>query len=170
MVKVFEAIAYGHRAILREQYEEQLKGQFFADFVRERFENVFENSSNPRGKLFLQDGDPSQNSLKAKNAIFDIGARMFSIPPRSPDNKPIENFFHLVKKQLNRDALEENITQESYQQFSDRVKETILNFPVATIDNIIESMDKRMNMIIKKKGQRLRYYSYKDLVYKVLDF
>ena len=95
---------------------------------------------------------------------------MFSIPPRSPDNKPIENFFHLVKKQLNRDALEENITQESYQQFSDRVKETILNFPVATIDNIIESMDKRMNMIIKKKGQRLRYYSYKDLVYKVLDF
>ena len=170
MVKVFEAIAYGHRAILREQYEEQLKGQFFADFVRERFENVFENSSNPRGKLFLQDGDPIQNSLKAKNAIFDIGARMFSIPPRSPDNKPIENFFHLVKKQLNRDALEENITQESYQQFSDRVKETILNFPVATIDNIIESMDKRMNMIIKKKGQRLRYYSYKDLVYKVLDF
>ena len=166
MVKVFEAIAYGHGAILREQYEEQLTGQFFADFAREQFEN----SSNPPGKLFLQDGDPSQNSLKAKNAIFDIGAPMFSIPPRSPDINLIENFFHLVKKQLNRDALKENITQESYQQFSDRLKETILNFPVATIDNIIESMDKRMNMIIKKKGQRLRYYSYKDLVYKVLDF
>ena len=43
---------------------------------------------------------------------------------------------------LNRDALEQNITQESYQQFSDRVKETVLNFPVETIDNIIESMDK----------------------------
>ena len=82
---------------------------------------------------------------------------MFSIPPRSTDINPTENFFHLVKKQLNRDALEQNITQESYRQFSDRVKETILNFPVATIDNIIESMDKRMNMIIKKKGKRLQY-------------
>ena len=54
---------------------------------------------------------------------------------------------------LNRDALELNITQESYQQLSDRVKETILNFPVETIDNIIESMDKLMNMIIKKRGR-----------------
>ena len=78
---------------------------------------------------------------------------MFSIPPRSTDINPTENFFHLVKKQLNRDALEQSITQESDRQFSDRVKETILSFPVATIDNIIESMDKRMNMIIKKRGR-----------------
>ena len=81
MVKVFIAIAYGDRAILSEQCEEQLTGQFFADCLREHFENAFENSSNPRGKLFLQDRDPSQNSLKVKNAIFDIGVRMFSIPP-----------------------------------------------------------------------------------------
>ena len=109
-MKVFVANAYGHGAVLCEQYEEQLTGQFCANFVREHFENAFENSSNLRGKLFLQDGDPSQNSLKAKNAIFDIGARMFSIPSRSPDINPIENFFHLVKKQLNRDALKQNIT------------------------------------------------------------
>ena len=62
-----------------------------------------------------------------------------------------------MKKQLNRDTLEQNIIQESYLHFSDLVKETILNFPVGTIDNIIESMDKRMNIIIQKKGQRLRY-------------
>ena len=140
-----------------EQYEEQLTGQFFAGFVRKHFENAFENSSNPREKLFLQGRDPSQNSLKVKNAIFDIGVRMFSISPRSPDINPIENFFHLVKKQLNRDAIEQNIIQKSYLQFSDRVKETILNFSVATIDNRIESTDKRTNMIIKKQGQRIRY-------------
>ena len=135
-MKVFVAIAYGHGAFLFEQYEEQLIGEFFADFVREHFENAFENSSNPRGKLFLQDGDPGHNSLKAKNTIFEIGARMFSIPPRSPDINPI---FHLVKKQLNRDVLKQNIAEESYRKFSDRVKEINLNFPVATIDNIIES-------------------------------
>ena len=117
---------------------------------------LFENSSKPQKKLFLQNGDPSQNSLKAKNAIFDISARMFSILSRIPDTNPIENLFHLMKKKMNRDALEQNITEESYQQFFDSIKETILNFPVATIDNIIDSMDKRMSMIIKKKGQRLR--------------
>ena len=92
-----------------------------------------------------------------ENAIFDIVAQMFSIPPRSPDINPIENLLHLVKKQLNRDALEQNITPGSYRQFSDRVKETILNFPVGTINNITESMDKQMNMIINKKRQKLRY-------------
>ena len=92
IVKVFVAIAYGHGAVLCEQYKEQLTGLYFADFVREHFKNAFENRGNPRGELFLQDGDPSQNSLKAKNSIFDIGARMFSILPRSPDYNPIENF------------------------------------------------------------------------------
>ena len=46
MVKVFVVIACGHGAVLCEQYEEQLTGQFFADFVKEHFENAFENSSN----------------------------------------------------------------------------------------------------------------------------
>ena len=105
-MKVFVAIAYGHGAFLCEQYEEQLTGEFFAGCGREHFENAFENSSNPRGKLFLQDGDLGQNT------IFKIGVRMFSIPPRSPDINPI---FHLVKKQLNRDVLKQNITEESYQ-------------------------------------------------------
>ena len=73
-VKLFVAIADAHGAVLCEQYEEQLTGQFFVDFVIEHFENVFENSRNPRGKLLLQDGDLSQNCLKVKNAIFDIGA------------------------------------------------------------------------------------------------
>ena len=89
---------------------------FFADFVREHFENTFENSCNPQGKLCLQDGDPSQNSLKATNSMFDIGARLFPISRRSPDINLIENFFHLVKKKIKQisDAHEQNITHESF--------------------------------------------------------
>ena len=70
------------------------------DNFREHFENTFEYSSKPRGKLFLKDGE-TQNSLKAKNAAFDTGARLFLIPLRSPGINPIENHpiaFHLVKK------------------------------------------------------------------------
>ena len=58
IMEVLVAIVHGHGAALCEQYEEPFTGQVFEAFVREHFENAFENSSNPRGKLFLQDGDP----------------------------------------------------------------------------------------------------------------
>ena len=86
---------------------------------------------------FLQDGDPVQNSALAKRAFKDVGALVFSIPPRSPDLNPIENLFHLVSKQLEKDVLEMEIKYEDFGQFSNRVKDTIMNFPKNTIDKII---------------------------------
>jgi len=157
MVKVIVAIAHGRGTVLCHQHEEKLTGQYFADFVKMHFPATFARTKNPTGKLFLQDGDPRQNSRRAKIAMYDIGVRIFPIPPRSPDINPIENVFHLVKRKLGQDAIDQNITHETYRQFSNRVIETIENFPIKTIDNIIESMNKRMSMIIKCKGRRLKY-------------
>lgn len=153
----FAAIVYGKRVVLCEQYHRKLNGQSFANFVREHFPRLFSACSNPKGRLFLQDGDPCQNSKKANDAIHGIGARKFSIPPRSPDLNPIENVFHLVKRKLNADAIERNILQENFNSFSERVKKTIENFPIDIIDKTIESMDKRIGLIIKSKGQRTKY-------------
>jgi hypothetical protein len=82
---------------------------------------------------------------------------MFSIPARSPDLNPIENLFHLVSRQLTKDAIDMEITSENFGQFSARVKNTMRNFPISTIDNIIMSMGKRVTRIIKKRGERLKY-------------
>ena len=41
-------------------------------------------------------------------------AYVFSIPPRSSDLNPIENFFNLISKKLIDDVLENMITLESY--------------------------------------------------------
>ena len=151
------AIAYGKGVLLAEQYEGQLNGEKFADFIKANFPTVFAASSNPRGKLFLQDGDPSQNSRKAEEAMKVVGARKFKIPARSPDLNPIENVFHNVKQQLMDEALSCNITHETFTQFSARVKRTLEEYSVETIDKTIGSMDKRIRMIIKSKGQRLKY-------------
>ena len=115
------------------------------------------NARRAKGKLFLQDGDPSQNSKKANDAIHDVGARKFSIRPRSPDINPIENIFHQVKRKLNSDAIENNIVQENFKTFSDRVKTTMEKFSTHIIDKTIESMDKRIGLIIKSRGQRTKY-------------
>lgn len=151
------AIAYNKGVILAEQYEGHLNGQKFADFVREQFPILFENSSNKKGKLFLQDGDPSQNSRKAQEAIAAVGAKKFTIPARSPDLNPIENIFHNVKRQLQDDALSKRITKETYSQFCARVKATLLNYSPEIIDRTITSMDRRIDMVIKSKGQRIKY-------------
>ena len=80
---------------------------------------MFEGSAYPTGKRFLQDGNPAQNSM---DAVFDVGARKFKIPARSPDLNPIENIFHNVKTQIRDDAFAKNITREDYAQFCERVK------------------------------------------------
>ena len=151
------AIAYGKGVIAAEQYFGRINADTFSSFVREHFASMFKKCPNPKGKLFLQDGDPSQNSCKARSAWDQIGARKFSIPARSPDLNPIENIFHIVKKKLHQDALEMKIEREDFDEFSARVKRTLESVPVDVVDRTIRSMDKRIDLIVKRKGQRIRY-------------
>ena len=88
-------------------------------------------------------------------ALDEVNRKLFSIPPRSSDINPIENLFHLIQSKLDRDALDLNITKETFQRFSEPVRETMKNYPVQTIDKIIDSMDRRMTKVIKCNAQRL---------------
>lgn len=157
MAKFMVAISYGHGVIKCQQYTGQIDGEKCAKFVEKHFPEMFENSSNPKGKLFLQDGDPSQNSVKARTAMEKVGCRLFKIPARSPDLNPIENIFHLIGKEMKREAKEENITQETYDQFCARAKRTVLNFSPDIIDKTIDSMPRRIEMVIKNNGNRTKY-------------
>ena len=149
-------ISYGKGVCFVHQYV-KITGAYFAQFVKENFKEIFKRCCNPRSKLFLQDGDPSQNSKVAKTEMEKLKIAQLHIPARSPDINPIENVFHLVDRKLKKDAVEKNITRESYRDFCERVKNTLLQFPTSTIDNIIQSMPSRMKEIIKCKGHRLRY-------------
>jgi len=153
----FVAIAYGQGVILCEHYKDTLTGELFAEFIKNHFPQTFERSANPRGKLFLQDGDPRQNSVIAKRAMYEIGCKMFAIPARSPDLNPIENMFHLVRKQLHHDALVNEITKESFSEFAKRVKATMTVFDANIIDRTIESMNGRIARVVKSKGARTKY-------------
>ena len=86
-----------------------------------------------------------------------LGVIMFPIPPRSPDINPIENLFNNVKEQLAKEAIELNITKETYEEFCARVEKNLWNFDKQIIDNTIESMNKHMDLIVKGNGKRLKY-------------
>ena len=84
-------------------------------------------------------------------------AELFTIPPRSPDLNPIENIFNIAKRELKRQAIRNNITYETYEQFSERVKCTLYAMESDVIDNTIASMNKRLQLIAKHKEKRTKY-------------
>ena len=155
-VKVIVAISYNKGVICCEPYEE-MNGDFFATFIDEYFESIFRKSRKRNSRLFLQDGDPSQNSKKAKQAMGRANVQLLKIPARSPDLNPIENIFKFVGEKLRAEALQRKITHESFDEFKARVITTTMSILRDYIDKVIQSMSKRMNLIIEKKGQRLKY-------------
>ena len=153
--KFFVAISHDRGVIFAEQYEE-LNGKSFAYFIRTYFGEIFSRTGKS-GKQWIQDGDPSQNSAKAKLAMHEIHVDLLPIPPRSPELNPIENVFAFVKKELKAQVLEGNIEKESYEQFSLRVKATLYSSSTTRINNIISSYHKRLSQIIVRKGGRIEY-------------
>lgn len=156
VLKLMVAISYNKGVIICEPFEKML-GSYFAGFIDEHFNSMFEKAGKGESRLWVQDGDPCQNSALAKSAMGRANATLFQIPPRSPDLNPIENLFHLVSKRLRDNALDKRITKETYQQFQERVINTMYSIPIKTINNIIESMNERIELVIEGKGNRLKY-------------
>ena len=98
------AISYQEGVVLCEQYD-KLDGHYFKDLVEREFGNMFEKANKGDSKLWIQDGNQSQNCTLARCSWLALGAELLSIPPRSPDINPIENFFKLVKDRLAKDAI-----------------------------------------------------------------
>ena len=157
MANFFVGIAHDRGTVLCEHMETKLTGASFAEFVRTHFPVAFERVAKPECDTFLQDGDPRQVSKIAKEAMTAIGCKMFGIPPRSPDLNPIENVFHLIRRKLREDALRMEITYENYEQFCQRVKRTIENFSIDIINKTIESLPKRLSLVICGNGERTKY-------------
>jgi len=156
VLKLMVAISHGRGVILCHQYE-KLDGPGFQQFVLNKFDHMFSKAGKRGPRLFVQDNDPSQNCCLVKRALKRKNAKQLKIPPRSPDLNPIENIFNSVKKILRQDAIAKNITTETFQEFAERVINTMYTFPRAEIDKTIESMNRRIRSVIACKGERLKY-------------
>lgn len=154
-VKLIVAITHGKGILICKPYE-KMDGACFASFIENEFPDMFHRADKDTD-LFVQDGDPSQNSRKAKDAMERCSAQLLSIPPRSPDINPIENIFHLVSKKMKADALEQRLTVETYDEFQRRAILTIHSIPKQTIDKTIASSRDRLLAIIENGGERTKY-------------
>ena len=159
MCKFFVAIAYDHGVVMCTHHTWTINGANFANqIIKKEFKKAFNKCGSARGeRRFLMDGCPKQNAKIAEKAWKRYGYERVKIPPRSPDLNPIENLFHLVRKKLKREAKDKNITKETYDQFRQRIENTINGWPTEYINNIIKSMPTRLSHVIKQKGGRTKY-------------
>ena len=51
---------------------------------------MFQTADKGNSRIWVQDGDPSQNSAIAKSAMSRANSTLLKLPPRSPDLHPIE--------------------------------------------------------------------------------
>ena len=93
----------------------------------------------------------------ARRALNKIVAMIFAILPRSPDLNHVENFFNLINLELKKETISRHIQNESFEQFSARVRRIIMEFPSERIDTIIDSMDKQIGLAMKANGSRIKY-------------
>ena len=103
------------------------------------------------------DNDRSQRSKQAQKAVEDVEAELLELRPRFADIHCIENLFNLIKCNLEDQAIKQNITKESFQQFTERVLRAFNNISIEQVVKLILSMTRRIEAVLASKGYRTKY-------------
>ena len=155
---VLVAIAYGKGIILTVPYE-KMHGSFFTQFIRSHFNIAFGRAELKRNarQLFVMDNDPSQTSKHVKEVLEEIEAELLKCPPYCADIHCIEYLFNQIKCHLDEEAVTQNITKESFEQFTTQVLRAFDDFPIEDIDKLILSMTHRIEAVLASKGRKTKY-------------
>ena len=152
----YVGIGYGRGVVCCKAYTGRMNAEKYNEHILPSIVKGI-GEFNPMGRRILQDNCSIMNSTLVRESLFDENIKLFKIPARSPDINCIENVFHKMRKAIQRDAINRNIQKESFRQFQARCARIIRNFSSSYIDKVIESMPKRIDLVIKRKGQRIRY-------------
>lgn len=117
VAKFMVSVAYGKGVIDVHQYQGNINGEKYAQIVCDKFPDFFGKSANLKGRYFMQDNGPSQNSHIANEAFEQVKAILFKIPPRSLDLNPIENIFNLASKKIRLDPKNRGSRRKTWHNF-----------------------------------------------------
>jgi transposase len=103
--------------------------------------------------IFQQDNDPKHTSKKAKNWMEDHNITLLDWPANSPDLSPIEHQWVHLKRELAKYPRAPTGVWELWE----RVVEVWNAIPSEVCQNLIESMPRRLEAVIKAKGGHTKY-------------
>lgn len=104
--------------------------------------------------IFQHDNDPKHTSALVKSYLEQQPYQVLNWPSQSPDLNPIENIWSMLKKRLFHCY---DSPPSGMNDLWERVQEQWNNISVEDCRNVIESLPKRCQDIIKKKGYWIDY-------------
>jgi transposase len=139
-------------------YSTKIDGRMDADLYVSILEDELQATMEYYGKntedvVFQQDNDPKHKSKKATNWFKDNGFVVMVWPPQSADLNPIEHLWHYLKKRLG----EYEVAPKSIHELWERVQTEWEKIPASTCQNLIESMPRRVEAVLKAKGGYTKY-------------
>jgi transposase len=107
----------------------------------------------PSDIKFQQDNDPKHKSQRATKWFEDHGFDVMKWPPQSPDLNPIEHLWWYLKKKLD----EYENPPSSQHELWERCEVEWNKIPKEVCQNLIESMPKRVEAVLRAKGGHTKY-------------
>lgn len=101
--------------------------------------------------LFQQDNAPCHTSYKMCNFFSENCIEVMFWPPNSPDLNPLENIWSLFKRNVGKTIA------KNKQDLIDTIIEQSKKLKIKIINNVINSMDNRINELFDKSFDSINY-------------
>lgn len=131
-----------------------MKKEDYLHILQSNLPDFVEQAAYPEEEMiFQQDGDPKHTAKIVQNWLGEQKFSTLKWPAQSPDLNPIENLWSIVKRQLQQYQTHPTSLQDLWA----RVKTEWGKIPEITIQNLVESMPRRVRSVIKNKGLWTKY-------------
>ena len=136
------------------EVEERMDADKYYQILDEGVVESFEKLEMEEGeRYFQQDNNPKHTTRKAQQWFEDNDIQVLSWPAQSPDLNPIEHLWDHLKCQLRK----YNTLPHGVHELWDRLVEEWNEIPPEVCQNLIKSMPRRIQAVIRAKGGHTKY-------------
>ena len=125
-----------------------MKGSNYIDVLKEHLLSFW---SIHECNYFMHDGAPAHRSKVVKKFLADTEIEILDWPGNSPDLNPIENVWNVMKNKVQASK------PTNIKDLQEALKRLWINMDASYFAKLAESMPKRLQMVIKNKGNMSKY-------------